>query len=120
MQRTPIEQQITFLYTKDLAATADFYERLLGLALWRDQGDCRIYQVAGNGLLGFCLRLDAPKCPQGIILCLVTDDVDGWYETLKAQGVIFEKPPGLNPTYQIYHTFLRDPNGYLIEIQRFE
>ncbi|OQY24133.1 MAG: hypothetical protein DRJ03_06405 [Chloroflexi bacterium] len=25
----------------------------------------------------------------------------------------------LNPRYNIYHCFLRDPNGYLIEIQRF-
>jgi len=31
-------QQITFLDTRDLARTADFYERILGLRLARDQG----------------------------------------------------------------------------------
>jgi hypothetical protein len=30
------------------------------------------------------------------------------------------KPPTYNERYQIYHLFARDPNGYLIEIQRFE
>ncbi len=53
-------QQITFLDTRDLARTADFYERILGLRLARDQGSCRIY-----------------------------------------------------------HALVRDPNGYLVEIQRF-
>jgi hypothetical protein len=31
----------------------------------------------------------------------------------------FEKPPAANPRYNIYHCFLRDPNGYLLEIRRF-
>ena len=39
---------------------------------------------------------------------------------LQARGVQFDKPPELNPKYAIYHCFLRDPNGYLLEIQRFE
>ena len=55
-----------------------------------------------------------------MILTLVTLDVDEWYELLRQKGVVFEKPPALNPAYQIYHCFLRDPNGYVIEIQRFE
>ena len=38
----PIAQHITFLDTRDLARTADFYERILGLRLARDQGTCRI------------------------------------------------------------------------------
>ena len=59
MTHPPIDQQITFFYTRDLEATAHFYEEVLGL------------------------------------------------------------PPALNPEYGIYHCFLRDPNGYLVEIQRF-
>ena len=30
-----------------------------------------------------------------------------------------EKPPTYNPTYHIYHLFVRDPDGYLVEIQTF-
>jgi catechol 2,3-dioxygenase-like lactoylglutathione lyase family enzyme len=117
----PIEQQITFLYTADLAASARFYEDVLGLTLARDQRTCRIYHVSGDAYLGICQRDDARPDPtrRDIIVTLVTPDVDDWYTTLQARGVTFEKPPEVNPAYQIYHCFLRDPNGYLIEIQRF-
>jgi catechol 2,3-dioxygenase-like lactoylglutathione lyase family enzyme len=55
-----------------------------------------------------------------VILTLVTDDVDGWHARLAAKGVTFEKEPAANPEYGIYHCFFRDPNGYLLEIQRFD
>ena len=117
----PFDQQVTFLYTADLRATADFYEHTLGLPLVLDQGGCRIYGVAGNAFVGFCRHSSAGERDDtsGVVLTLVTDEVDRWYERLREQGVVFEKPPALNPTYNIYHCFLRDPNGYLIEIQRF-
>lgn len=120
MPEPKIEQQITFLYTHDLEATARFYEAVMGLPLVRDQGDCRIYRVSGAAFLGFCRRATAADQPQGLILTLVSSDVDGWYQRLQARGVVFEKPPQANPRYGIYHCFLRDPNGYLIEIQRFD
>ena len=119
MTHPPIDQQVTFLYTRDLEATARFYEELLGLPLALDQGSCRIYHVAGNAFLGFCQREEAPERPQGVILTLVTAEVDRWYESLGEKGVTFEKPPAHNSRYNIYHCFLRDPNGYLVEIQRF-
>ena len=109
---------ITFCYTRDLQQTARFYEETLGLELILDQGPCRIYRVAIEGYIGFCERENAAK-PQGVILTLVIDDVDGWCEHLRQKGVNFEEPPRYNPDYDIYHCFLRDPNGYLIEIQRF-
>jgi catechol 2,3-dioxygenase-like lactoylglutathione lyase family enzyme len=117
--RPPLEQQVTFLYTRDLHASAIFYADVLGLTLVLDQGSCRIYAVAHGAFVGICARPDAPLQPAGVILTLVTQDVDGWYTHLLAQGVVFEKPPTLNPVYNIYHCFLRDPNGYLIEIQTF-
>ena len=120
MVRPPVDQQITFLYTRDLSNTARFYEDKLDLRLALDQGSCRIYQVCGNAYLGFCQRETAPEQPQGVILTLVTDDVDEWYEHLLGLGVTFEKAPAHNQVYGIYHCFLRDPNGYLVEIQRFD
>jgi catechol 2,3-dioxygenase-like lactoylglutathione lyase family enzyme len=115
-----INQQITFLYTPDLVKTSRFYEEVMGFVLALDQGTCRIYHTAPNAYLGICKRIDAEIDPGNVIFTLVTPDVDRWYEMLKNKGVRFEKPPALNPNYRIYHCFLRDPNGYLIEIQRFE
>lgn len=118
MKRPTLDQQVTFMYTADLKTTAHFYETVLGLPLVLDQGTCRIYRVSNSGFIGFCQRDDAAK-PDGIIVTLVTQEVDAWYAYLQEQGVSFEKPPQLNPAYNIYHCFLRDPNGYLLEIQRF-
>jgi catechol 2,3-dioxygenase-like lactoylglutathione lyase family enzyme len=120
MPALPVSQQITFLDTPDLARTADFYERILGLRLVRDQGTCRIYHVCGGAYLGFCRR-DAASAvaPSGaaavVVLTFVTDQVDEWCARLAAEGV----EPADNPPYRIYNAFARDPNGYLVEIQRF-
>lgn len=119
MDQAPFDQQVTFLYTRDLDATARFYEQVLGLDLVLDQGTCRIYRISADGFLGFCQRAEAPERPSGVIVTLVSEDVDGWHARLAARGVIFEKAPAFNPDYNIYHCFLRDPNGYLLEIQSF-
>jgi catechol 2,3-dioxygenase-like lactoylglutathione lyase family enzyme len=113
----PFAQHVTFLYTSDLAETARFYEDVIGLPLVLDQGSCRIYRVSADGFLGFCARRGAQ--PSGVIVTFVTQDVDDWYVRLCVRDVVFEKTPALNPAYNIYHCFLRDPNGYLLEIQRF-
>jgi len=110
---------ITFCYTTDLEKTASFYEDLLELPLIMNQGGCRIYRVADSGYIGVCGRGDAEE-PKGLILTLVTDNVDGWFEKLEAAGTEVEKAPTLNPEYGIYHCFLRDPAGYRVEIQRFD
>jgi len=119
MDHASFDQQVTFLYTRDLGATARFYEQMLGLGLVLDQGTCRIYRISTDGFLGFCQRAEAPERPVGVIVTLVTEDVDGWHARLAARGVSFEKAPAFNPDYNIYHCFLRDPNGYLLEIQSF-
>ena len=40
--------------------------------------------------------------------------------TLEAAGVKLESGPEHSDRFGIYHAFLRDPDGYLIEIQRFD
>jgi catechol 2,3-dioxygenase-like lactoylglutathione lyase family enzyme len=120
------EQQVTFLYVRDLARSRAFYEQTLELPLVLSQGVACIYRVGpGDAFLGICLSSavqQAPlpdRAPLGVIFTFVTQDVDGSYETLKAKGVVFEKVPAINAQYQIYNCFFRDPDGYLLEIQRF-
>jgi catechol 2,3-dioxygenase-like lactoylglutathione lyase family enzyme len=110
---------VTFCRVRDLAATARFYEDVLGLPLALDQGSCRIYRVTPTAFVGFCEGDDAPR-PEGVILTFVTPEVDAVCERLRARGVRFEKAPRDNPRFRIYHAFLRDPDGYLLEIQRFD
>ncbi len=121
MTDLPIDAQITFLYARDLSRSARFYEHVLGLELAVDQGSCRIYRIKErSAFLGICQRDDAPENGSGIILTLVTKDVDLWYERIIARGGDCEHPPRHNAAYGIYHFFLRDPSGCLIEIQRFD
>lgn len=125
MPHPQIDQQITFIYTDDLEKSSAFYENVLGLALWRDQGTCRIYATTPGAFIGICQMSASSKGhvtsaeQHNIILTIVTDEVDIWYQTLQERGITFEKAPQINPKYKIYHCFLRDPNGYLIEIQHF-
>lgn len=115
-----IDAQITFLYTDDLERSARFYEEVLGLELALDQGGCRIYRAIGGAFIGICHKGDMRAAEADIILTLVTDDVDGWHERIAGQGWQVEHPPRRNETYGIHHFFMRDPNGYRIEIQRFD
>jgi catechol 2,3-dioxygenase-like lactoylglutathione lyase family enzyme len=109
---------ITFLYVSDLERSHAFYAGLLALPLALDQGSCRIYRVATGGYLGTCER-PAGASPEGIIVTLVSPDVDDWHQRLTAAGVPCERPPTLNEGYRVYHSFFRDPDGYLVEIQEF-
>jgi catechol 2,3-dioxygenase-like lactoylglutathione lyase family enzyme len=119
MSRPNIHQQVTFLSTSDLKKTAHFYENTLGLDLILDQGACRIYRICKDGFLGFCERAEFSSAPSGVIYTFVTPEVDQWYQFLMEKNIEVEKPPGLNPKYNIYHFFFRDPNGHLFEIQEF-
>lgn len=119
MSHPAIDQQVTFIYTRDLEQTANFYQEILNLPLALDQGSCRIFRVSQTAFLGCCYSETAPGTPEGIILTLVTREVDEWYQYLQKKGVQFEQPPAHNPKFNIYHCFLRDPNGYLLEIQEF-
>ena len=113
------DQAVTFFYTSDLETTAKFWSRTIGLSEVLDQGTCKIYRVSQDGFIGFCEREDI-TASKDVIITLVAQDVDARCDTLRARGVVFEKEPTHNPTYNIYHAFLRDPSGYLVEIQRFE
>ena len=41
------------------------------------------------------------------------------HRELVARGAVFERQLAHNPTFDITHAFLRDPDGHLVEIQRF-
>ena len=120
MNAKPFDQQITFLHTRNLKAVREFYEHNLSLPLVRDQGSCLIFRAAQGAYLGFCEHIESIQPGRRVILTLVTDDVDGWYRKLISQGANVVSAPQANPKYQIYHFFLKDPDGYWVEIQRFD
>lgn len=122
VNRPPLDQLVTFIYARDLEASARFYGELLGLPLALDQGVCRIYRAAAGAFLGVCARPEAePRHGEraAVMITLVSPDVDAWHARLAAAGAELLGPPRLNERYNIYHCFARDPDGYTVEIQRF-
>jgi catechol 2,3-dioxygenase-like lactoylglutathione lyase family enzyme len=119
MQPPTIDQQVTFLYCKNLEQTTQFYQEIFNLEMVLDQGTCRIFRVCENAFVGFCQKAEPPADKSSVVFTLVTQDVDGWHRHLAERGIQAEKPPTENPIYNIYQMFVRDHDGYLIEIQRF-
>ncbi len=115
----PFDQQVTFVYTRDLDGTAAWYADMLGLPLVLDQGACRIFRATAHSFIGVCSRPNRIVEPRGVVLTLVTSDVDGWHERLSAAGAEIEAPPRLSPEFNVYAFFVRDPNGYVLEVQEF-
>ena len=116
------EGQITFIYTRNMAKAVAFYEGILGLALVQVQeGGCRIYRLAGGAFLGVCREREGRESnQQGLVICMVAQDVEGWHETLLKSGIRIEVPPTYSPVFRVFHIFFRDPDGHLLEIQRFD
>jgi catechol 2,3-dioxygenase-like lactoylglutathione lyase family enzyme len=114
----PFAEQITFLFVDDLDRSHAFYAGALGLPLALDQESCRIYRVTETAYLGICERPGRAE-PEGLIVTLVTGDVEGWHRRLTAAGIAVVQPPGRSDEYRVFHAFYRDPDGYLVETQRF-
>jgi len=129
MNHEPLEASgtVTFLPTADLDAVDAFYGGLLGLPLVRDQDVCRIYRVSrgsgapdGGAYWGFCDRGYAVPADVRVVLTLLVDDVEAAYRELLARGASPEGPPAHHERYAVTSFFVRDPNGYLVEYQRFD
>jgi catechol 2,3-dioxygenase-like lactoylglutathione lyase family enzyme len=120
--RSMFTSAVAFFYYSDLAPAAQFYEDLLGLEPVEDQGWARLYCVSDRAFLGI---VDAAKGyhpvrkESSVMLTLVTDDVEGWYRKLSRAGVAIETSIQIHEDIGVKGFFLRDPGGYVVEIQSF-
>lgn len=113
-----IKKQIIFLPTNDLHTTTLFYKNQIKLEVFLDQGDCVIFNTCDNSYIGFCER--PVNIIEGkIILTFIVENVDNVYEDFLSTANLEVSPPTINQKYRIYHFFITDPNGYLIEFQKF-
>lgn len=119
MARPPIDQQVTFIYTADLAASAAFFGETLELEQVLDQGPCRIFRIGPDSFLGVCDSRPPPAATPPVTYTIVSPDVDGWHAFLERKGVATEGRPRLSERFNVYSFFFRDPNGYRFEVQAF-
>jgi catechol 2,3-dioxygenase-like lactoylglutathione lyase family enzyme len=116
---TSFSQQVTFIYTHDLATGTAFLREKLGLPLVLDQnGICHIYRLTASSFLGICTNRPPPEEP-GVTISLVVPDVDTAYRELLARGVLFEGPPKHSERFNVYACFFRGIENYRFELQAF-
>ncbi|MDZ4711169.1 MAG: VOC family protein [bacterium] len=112
------DSQIIFLKVNDLNVSSDFYIKNFGFELVLDQGKCRIFRAPGKSCIGFC-QGRTKEVDKNVVLTFVTDEVDEIYIKLRNENVIVIKEPGVNKEFRIYNCFVEDPDGYVLEIQKF-
>lgn len=113
-----ITSLINFYGCNDLEKTKAFYVDLCGLNLFKDQGKCHIYALSTSAMIGFCTHIDVVHQDNSPLITLVVDDVHQTHQMMQQAN----KQPGkinVNEFFKIEHFFMKDPNGYTIEIQRF-
>ncbi len=118
--RPSIDQSIVFTYTDDLPAASTFFREVMELELVVDQGRCRIFRLTPESFLGVCDLPHKADEKSGVMITIVTDDVDGWHDFLTAKGVVYVKGPLHRPEFGIYTSLFVSPHGYQIEIQKFD
>ncbi len=122
MINTNISSQITFLYFDDLKSIAPFFEDILKLELVVNQDAAKIYRMAGGAFLGI---VDGAKghCrvqeESAVLITLVVDDVQGWYDYLKENGVKLLTDIQTPKIAPVECFFFEGPGGYHFEVQRF-
>lgn len=118
-----ITGQISWVYTERLAPCVAFYRDALGLDVVLDAGTAMIFATSDGARVGVCETFeDRVVEPKGGMITLLVDGVaavDAWYARLEAAGVDVQGPPEKMERFGIYSLFVRDPNGYLIEVQCF-
>ncbi len=123
MSSPPVNGIITFFYYKDLARAAEFYDEVMGFQLVQDQKWAKIFKVRENAYMG-CVdgnkgyhKADPTK---PVMLTVIVDDPDAWYRHLKENGVETLNEPHDDDELGLRIFLLHDPEGYVIEIQKFK
>jgi hypothetical protein len=94
----------------------------MGFELVEDQRWAKIYRITGSGYLGIVAGEKGffkPQKHNAVLLTLLTQDVNDWYERLKSKGVKLLTGIQEKRDIQVRCFFLEDPGGYALEIQQF-
>lgn len=111
---------IPWLYYRDLPKAMEFYEEVMGFEMVVDQGWSKIYRIRDGAYMGLVDERHGyhqASEDKPVIVCLNVRDADAWYERLKEKGVGLERQPQESERLRIKVFMLRDPEGYVIEIQ---
>lgn len=117
-----IDANLVFFYYQDLDKAERFYSDVLGMEKVLDYGFAKIHRLSQSSYL--CL-VDVTKGmheasePKTVTLSFVTDEIDAWYDYLKAEGLTMRGPLGDATRHPTRGFVTYDPEGYFLEFERF-
>jgi len=117
-----VNGSITFLYYRDLEKAAKFYEDVMGFELTTNQKWAKIFKIAENAYVGCVdgnVGYHKPSDDKPVMLTIVVDDPDAWYNHFQTLGVATLNEPHDDEELNLRIFLLQDPEGYIIEIQKF-
>jgi catechol 2,3-dioxygenase-like lactoylglutathione lyase family enzyme len=115
------------LFAQNFDASLAFYRDTLGLQVSFSDDNSAAFEMAGQGFVLLkpgaaadmidvdVATLEARPRADRAILCVRVEDVNTLYETYKARGVVFTKPPEDKP-WGIRAAYFRDPEGNIWEV----
>ena len=121
----PAEVRATnaFYYYADLEGAWDFYTRVLGFETVADYGFAKMLRVSPASYLTLVDEKEGMHDstePKSVTLAVVTEEVEGWWDYLQAQGVEMRAPLGEVTPGRPHDGFVAvDPEGYFLEFERF-
>lgn len=124
LQPLAIKENTIMFYYKDLSAVVPFYEKTLGLRKTFDQDWVKIFQLTATSYVGLVQQgensFHRAQADNAVMLSLVTDQVDAWYEQLQhTPGVVFLKDIHNSERVPIRAFLIADPGGYSIEFYQW-
>ena len=117
-----IDSQVTFLYYKDVPAAARFYGGILGLEQTFDEGWVEIYRISSTSYVGLVDETRGSHQvseSKPVMLSIVTDEVDQWYEHIRASDVTIVSEISDGTAVPVRSFMVEDPGGYTVEFFRW-
>jgi predicted enzyme related to lactoylglutathione lyase len=123
-ERAPEIQALNaFYYYRDLDAAWAFYRDVLGFETAADFGFAKIMRVADASYLTLVdveRGMHGADEPKAVTLAVVTEQVEAWYDYLVDRDVPMRYELGEVDRTRAHNGFVaEDPEGYLLEFERF-
>ncbi len=111
-----------FYYYQDVETAWIFYTKTLGFSTVADYGFAKVLRVGPTSFLTLVDEkegMHSSEEPKSVTLALVTDEVEGWWEYLSGAGVQMRAPLEYEEGRPHDGFVAIDPEGYLLEFERF-
>ena len=111
---------MTFLYYENHAEAVDFYRNTLGFREILDDGWIVIVEAAPGSRIALANSTEGALKPvkdKGALIAVETEELEDWFERLKAKGLEFISGWEEGDYVQQFRVY--DPGGYIVEFVRW-